>query len=104
MSNTHGGQMELDDGALTLGDLEDVETALGYPMAEAAERPGGQWRMACALIWVRRRKLDATFTFEDARALPMEAMVDMVEDMEALTADLTDGGELRPPQAPSMTG
>jgi len=94
--------MELDDGALTLGDMEDVEAALGYPMADAATKPGGQWRMACALIWVRRRRLDPTFTFDDARALPLEAMADMVEDMTAITDQL--GGDMPPPVVPSMTG
>lgn len=93
--------LQLDDGQLTLGDMEDVESALGYPMAEAMSRPGGQWRLACAMIYIRRRRIDPGFTFDDARALPMEALAAMVEDVESITAQFGQGDQIPHPPQPS---
>ena len=90
--------MELDQGELTLGDLEDAESVLGFPLAEVGERPGGTTRLATAMIWIRRRKLDPTFTFEQARALPIGAMIDIRDDLLAVAAQ----GDAPPPD-PSTT-
>lgn len=70
---------ELSQDELTLGDLEDVETALGMAMEDAATEPGMRLRLSSAMIWIRRRKIDPAFTFEDARALPL-SMIQSVAD------------------------
>ena len=76
---------ELSSDELTLGDLEDLETVLGCAMEEAQATPGMRLRMSSAMIWIRRRKIDPAFTFDDARALP-------ISQIESIAGTL-DGAE-----------
>ena len=76
---------ELSSDELTLGDLEDLETVLGCAMEEAQATPGMRLRMSSAMIWIRRRKIDPTFTFEDARAMtisPIDAIAGTLQGSE----------------------
>lgn len=88
--------LELSQDELTLGDLEDIETVLGVPM-EQAEEPGLRLRLSCAMIWVRRRRLDPSFTFDDARALPISQIQDIAGDLVG-EADAEDPQPLDPPK------
>lgn len=89
--STPSEALELDGGELTMGDLEDIETALGFPMSEAAERPGGTTRLARAMVWIRHRRIDPAYTFEDTAQVPVSQMTAM--------ADLLGGDALPPPPA-----
>jgi hypothetical protein len=93
---TNPEPFELSPDELTLGDLEDIETVLGCPM-ESATEPGKRLRLSSAMIWVRRRKVDPAFTFDDARALP-------ISFIESITGELlgTDESE-EPAQLPDPT-
>jgi hypothetical protein len=87
--------LELSTDELTLGDLEDIETILGCPM-EDATAPGLRLRLSCAMIWIRRRKLDPSFTFDDARALP----ISLIESIAGDIAGTEEPAELPDPTLP----
>lgn len=87
------GTLELDAGELTMGDLEDIEVTLGWPMAEAAEHLGGQIRLARAMVWIRRRRLDPSYTFEDTAQIPTSVMTELAEQL--------GGDDTDPPAQPS---
>lgn len=72
---------KLDHSKFTLADIEDLEIALDYPMSECATRPGGMIRQAAAIVYIRRRKIDPDFTMEDARALPVEVMIALRDEL-----------------------
>jgi hypothetical protein len=90
------GTLELDmSPELTLGQLEDIEQALGYPMSEATDPGRSQLRLARAMIYVRRKRLDPTYTFDDTYDLPPSAMVQFAQAMAAM-----EQAAQSPPQSP----
>lgn len=74
--------LQIDIDSLTLGDIEDVEDAVGKPIAEVFDHMSA--KAITALVWVVRRREDPAFTLDNARALRMG-------DVEVV-----GGGELPP--------
>lgn len=62
-------KLRLDQGDVTLGELADVEEALGSSLAVAFEH--SQARAIAALAWIVKRRDDPTFTLDQAFALRM---------------------------------
>ena len=56
---------------LTLGDVEDVETYAGQPLASLADASSNKGRLMTALAWVIQRKENPKFSLEDAKKMPM---------------------------------
>lgn len=85
-------KLRFDQSQFTFGDAIDLEES-GYSLADvqrlfaAGEVPA---RLAAVLVWLVRRKEEPTFTFEDAKALPIEEL-----EVEIV------GGEGGPKGAPS---
>lgn len=89
-------KIRLDPKALTLGDLEDFETATGEGLMETFEKidKAGTFtslraRSVSALIWVCARQDNPDFTLDDAR----KVRVDELEIEEVDEADPTSGGD-----------
>jgi hypothetical protein len=82
----------------TVADVEDLEAVCGIDFADLAgalesSTAGGKLRITAALLWLRRRRTDPTFTFEDARAMPVDALQAAATELAAATADPpTEGG------------
>lgn len=62
---------------LSLGELEDLETATGMSAAEMAEN-ASRPKVLTAVLWVIRRRTDPTFTLEDARQVKLSALASMM--------------------------
>jgi hypothetical protein len=75
-------EMAIDAGILenlTLGDIEDFETAAGVPMSALSDGGVLPFKAVVALVWVIHRQTEPAFTLDDARRLRMA-------DLETLLA------------------
>jgi hypothetical protein len=64
---------------LTLGDIEDFETASGVSVTTLTDGGTLPVKAVVALVWVVRRQTEPAFTLDDARRLRMA-------DLEAMLA------------------
>ena len=69
---------------LTLGQLEDLEVALGYPMSEANDPGRSPMRLVRAMLYVRRKKLDPSYTFDQTYDLPPQVLVTFSDALSAM--------------------
>lgn len=88
--------------ALTVADIEDVETVLGIDFADVNDAlressTGGRLRILAALVWVHRRRHEPGYTFDQARNLPPDELTAL---MSALADDLTGPPTFPAPSAP----
>jgi hypothetical protein len=76
---------------LSVGDLEDMETASGVPAIGAMVGFGKTGlRGMAALIWVLQRKIDPKFTYKQALALPAKTLFDAMRAMGAKAEDVEE--------------
>lgn len=54
---------------MTLGEIEDIETYAGQPVAALADKTAANSKLTTALAWIIRRRVDSSFTISDARKL-----------------------------------
>lgn len=78
-----------DSTKLTLADLEDFEEATGADLMELeaelkSAKTGARMRILAALVWIYRRKSDPDFTLEAARAMPLDEVVEVAEELVSL--------------------
>jgi hypothetical protein len=94
-------KIRLDPDELTLGDAEDIEAA-GFDLAglgRLVETGKVPLKLAVLLVWITGRKVDPSFTYEDARALKVtELEIELVE-----VADSPKGGPTAVASLPSVS-
>jgi hypothetical protein len=85
-------ELSLDINDLTIDDVVDLETAVGKPvqaiLGGGSDAPQGL--ALKALVWIAQRKVDPSFTFEDAGKV---SFTDLNADVEVGTLDPPDVGE-----------
>ena len=92
-------RLRVDQSELTLGELADIEDALGCSLATAFDRSTA--RAIAALVWVTRKRTVPDFTLADALTMRMD-------QLDIVTPDSSDGrGEaaggtngVSPPESP----
>jgi hypothetical protein len=77
--------------ALTVADIEDVETVLQIDFGDVNDAlqhstAGGRLRIVAALVWVYTRKTDPSFTFDDARNMPPDELTAAMQPLAARIA------------------
>jgi hypothetical protein len=91
--------ISVDLGALTLGDIEDVEEAAGLSFSAIVEQLGGERlppaRVLTALVWVFRRKENPDYTLDEARHLKLSEV-----RISGGSGDVTED----PPSSPAGVG
>jgi hypothetical protein len=70
----------MDIDTLTLGDIEDIENYAGLSFSDIGEDKPGVSKLRTALVWVLKRKIDPTFTIEDARQITPDELSRIFED------------------------
>lgn len=68
---------------LTIGDADDAERISGvaFPLIVAG-LSNGRMRGLPALVWVLRRREDPKYTYEQARAIPMARLTELIVNSE----------------------
>jgi hypothetical protein len=80
--------LELAGGEMTLVQWEWMEQALGCSLADFDQSaPGAQVRLMVATVYARRKALDRSYTLDQAENLPMSALQQVAQAMEALNED-----------------
>jgi len=75
---------------LTIGDLADIEDVAGVNV-QSIDLKQPPLRVLPALVWIFNRKLDPSFTYEDARGVKLSALV-VTGDVPTLAVAAGDGG------------
>jgi len=70
----------MDIDSLTLGDIEDIENYAGLSFSDIGEDKPGVSKLRTALVWVLKRKTDASFTIEDARKITPDELSKIFEE------------------------
>lgn len=80
---------------LTIGDLADMEDVAGVDI-QRIDLKAPPLKVLPAMVWIFNRKLDPTFTYEDARAVKLTALTIAGE---APTVAVAAGDGTAPPSA-----
>ena len=67
---------------LTMGEIDEVETFAGQPLASLSSTEQSNTKLLIGLAWVIKRKEDPKFTLEHAKRLTMTEITQMLEDDE----------------------
>lgn len=70
---------------ITLGDLADIEDATGISLV-GIDLTKPPMKVALALAWILRRKSDPSFTYEQARNLPVSAVGELTKSLNPTQA------------------
>lgn len=66
--------VDFDVNTLTLGDLCDIEDAIGDVAASALLRGQMTPKAITAVVWIVKRRDNPEYTFEEARSVPVSAL------------------------------
>lgn len=92
-------KLSLDENSLTLGDVDDLETASGWALGQVigalegtpeGQTPDIPFRVILALIWVCSRKDDPSLTFDQVRAMPLTDLGEIEFDLGGEEVDPTN--------------
>jgi len=86
----------LDD--LSLGEIEDFETAMGAPIADVDLRSA---KAIIQLVYMVKRREDATYTLEQARAVRISDVIKPEEEPAPLGTGSTDAATAAPATEPT---
>ena len=94
-------RLELDVNRFTLAELEDLEEATGLTFTRLGEvLASGDYsiKLLRAVVWILRRRVDPSYSLEDARALSLSDIVFDVEPTNrAERRAVAKRGDRRPP-------
>jgi hypothetical protein len=93
-------ELALDVDRFTLAELVDLEDATGQPFSELGEQLGSgkvSAKALVAMVWVLRRRVDPTFTLDDARAIELNNIAFKNTAKRKPQDHLAPGGKRRPP-------
>jgi hypothetical protein len=62
---------------MTLGELEDLEVAVGIP-ADRFQAAGSKGKLMAGVVWIVGRRRHPEWTLDDARALTMTAALELL--------------------------
>lgn len=81
----------IDQATLTFAELADIEETIGLSLSDVFEK--SQARGMAALVWITKRRDDASFTYEQALQYG-PADVENLEDTEGPEAPSANGGAM----------